>query len=155
MDEYYKQIAASVLFNPGVGVISSNANIFQNLICSSKPVLLVGHEIVELLYASAAGNILDLGSLSIFIQRAAPASNIDDSQSVVLGANAIRINNMQFNFFYGNTYTSYMPVVRPVNLILQPNQQMTISYALRYNSPVVSATDSVQFTYRLYWRELE
>jgi hypothetical protein len=155
MDEYFKQIAANVLFNPGVGVISSSANIFQNLICSSKPVLLVGHEIVDLLYASVAGNILDLGSLSIFIQRAVPASNIDDSQSVVLGANAIRINNMQFNFFYGNTYTSYMPVVRPVNLILQPNQQMTISYAVRYNSPVVSATDSVQFTYRLYWRELE
>jgi hypothetical protein len=155
MDEYYKQIAANVSFNPGVGVISSNANIFQNLICSSKPVLLVAHEIVELLYASNAGNILDLGSLSIFIQRAVPISNIDDSQSVVMGANAVKINNMQFNFFYGNTYTSYMPVVRPINLILQPNQQVTISYAIRYNSPVTSASDSVQFTYRLFWKELE
>jgi uncharacterized protein YcfL len=155
MDEYYKQIAASVLFNPGVGVISSNANIFQNLICSSKPVLLVGHEIVELLYASNAGNILDLGSLSILIQRAVPSQQIDDSQSVVLGANASRVSNLQFNFFYGNTYISYTPVVRPINLILQPNQQVTISYAVRYNSPVALATDSVQFTYRLYWRELE
>jgi hypothetical protein len=155
MEEYYRQIAANVSFNPGVGVISSNANIFQNLICSSKPVLLVAHEIVELLYASNAGNILDLGSLSIFIQRAVPASNIDDSQSVVMGANATRVNNLQFSFFYGNTYTSYTPVVRPVNLLLQPNQQVTISYAIRYLSPVASATDSMQFTYRLYWREFE
>jgi uncharacterized protein YcfL len=155
MDEYYKQIAAYVLFNPGVGVVESNANIFQNLICSSKPVLLVGHEIVNLLYASNAGNILDLGSLSILIQRSVPVQQIDDSQSVVLGANASRVFNLQFNFFYGNSYTSYTPAVRPVNLILQPNQQVTISYAVRYNSPVASATDSVQFTYRLYWKELE
>jgi hypothetical protein len=155
MDEYYKQIAASVLFNPGVGVVESNGNIFQNLICSSKPVLLVGHEVVNLLYSSNAGNILDLGSLSISIQRSLPVQQIDDSQSVVMGANAVKIVNMQFNFFYGNTYTSYMPAVRPINLILQSNQQMTISYSVRYNSPVNSATDSMQFTYRLFWRELE
>lgn len=155
MDEYYNQIAANVLFNPGVGVVESNGNIFQSLICSSKPVLLIGHEIVNLLYATNAGNILDLGSLSIFIQRAVPVQNIDDSQSVVMGANAVKIANMQFNFFYGNTYTSYMPAVRPINLILQPNQQVTISYSVRYNSPVNSATDSMQFTYRLYWKELE
>jgi uncharacterized protein YcfL len=155
MDEYYKQIAANVLFNPGVGVIESNANIFQNLICSSKPVLLVAHEILNLLYASSAGNILDLGSISIFIQRSVPSQQIDDSQSVVLGANASKIANMQFNFFYGNTYVSYRPAVRPINLILQPNQQVIISYSVRYLSPVASATDSMQFTYRLFWRELE
>jgi hypothetical protein len=154
MDEYYKQIAANVLFNPGVGVIESNANIFQNLICSSKPVLLVGHEIVNLLYSNNAGNILDLGSLSINIQRSLPAQQIDDSLSVVLGANASKITTIQFNFFYGNA-ASYTPAVRPINLILQPNQQVIISYSVRYLSPVASATDSMQFTYRLYWKELE
>jgi hypothetical protein len=155
MDEYLKQIAGNVLFNPGTGAISSSGVIFQNLICSSKPVILVGHEIVNLLYSDISGNILNLGSLSVFIQRALPAQNIDDSTAVVLGSDTIKVNALQFNFFYGTIYPSFVPVVRPVNILVQPNQQLNISYAVRYLSPVASPTDSMQFTYRLFWRELE
>jgi hypothetical protein len=152
MDEYYKQIAASVLFNPGVGVVSSNGAVFSGIICSQKAVLLVAHEIVELLYSSNAGNILDLGALSINIIRTAPVSNIDNSRSSATGPFANRVNNLQFNFFYGN---SYVPTIRPINLLLAANQEVQVNYAVRYLSPVASATDSVQFVYRLFWKELE
>jgi hypothetical protein len=155
MDEYYQQLAANVLINPGVGVLSSNGTIFSGVIFSNKKVLLVGHEIVDLLYASSTGNVLDLASLSVLIQRTAPVSNIDDSRASATGVPANKINNLQFNFFYGYQYPSYVPVTRPINLILQPNQQAVITFAARYMSPVTSATDSLQFTYRIFWRELE
>jgi hypothetical protein len=155
MEEYYQQLAASVLINPGVGVLSSNGTIFSGVIFSNKRVLLIGHEIVDLLYASNTGNILDLAYLSVLIQRSAPASNIDDSRASNTGVPASKVNNLQFNFYYGYQYASYIPVIRPINLILQPNQQVVINFSARYMTPVTSATDSLQFTYRIFWRELE
>jgi hypothetical protein len=154
MDEYYNQLAASVLINPGVGVVSSNGTIFSGVIFSNKRVLLVGHEIVDLLYSSNTGNILDLASLSVLIQRSAPASNIDDSRASNTGVPANKINNLQFNFFYGQN-ASYTPAIRPINLILQANQQAVITFTARYMTPVAAGTDSLQFTYRIFWKELE
>jgi hypothetical protein len=151
MDEYYKQIAGTILINPGVGTITTNANIFTGLRLSSKPCLLVGHEIVNLLYAKADGTpILELAHLSIFIQRGAPTAQIDDSITV---GGATRPANLQWCFLNGDN--NYMPVVRPVNLLLEPNQGMTISYSVFFKSPVALATDSFQFVYRLFWKELE
>jgi hypothetical protein len=151
MDEYYKQIAGNILINPGVGTITTNANIFTNLRLSSKSCLLIGHEIVDLLYAQSDGTpILQLAYFGIFIQRGAPISQIDDSITV---GGATRPANLQWCFINGDN--NYMPIVRPVNLLLEPNQVMTISYAIRFKVPVALATDSVQFVYRLFWKELE
>jgi hypothetical protein len=151
MEEYYKQIAGSISINPGVGTISSNSNIFTNLRLSAKPCLLIGHEIVDLLYAQSDGTpILQLAYVGILILRGAPISQIDDSITV---GGAVRPANLQWCFLNGNN--NYMPIMRPVNLLVEPNQVMTISYAIRYVNPVALATDSVQFVYRLFWKEIE
>ena len=149
-----KNLVGSVVYNPALNEQSSNANLFQNVIFSSEPVMLYGHKLIDLDYRTTAGVPQRLYKFSIFIQRALPVSQFDDTISRVSGVYTSVPSNIQECLFFSQNYGV---MVNDFKLLLIPvngNQQVTISWAVVYESPA-TGNESFQFTYRLWWVPLK
>lgn len=148
-EEYIKQAAVFIGVNPAAGLISVGGSVMQNLIMSSKPVIVLAHEVNNINYTDSSGVPKDLNYLDITIQRSLPAQNIDDSLSFTPGSSASRILNLQHSFQYNASYLGY----RVANFLIGPGQQINITFAMRFKALTV-AGDYVSFGYRIFWKEL-
>jgi hypothetical protein len=150
----YKQIAASVLINPNIGQTNINSNFIIGLTLSNKRCKLVAHEIINLLYATNAGvQLFEIGYLGINLIRS-NSERINNAVNYGFTGGALNISNIQTIFVYNdNIFDCGGP--KAIELEVLPSQVITISYAVYLkNAPTVN-DNSLQFTYRLFWEELE
>jgi hypothetical protein len=147
-----RQLAINFLVNPNTGQTSVNGNLVSSLLLSNKRCFLIAHELVSFYYATAANvQLFEVGYLSFSIIRN-PTGRINDARNFSLAPGVVNISNMQTIFVHND----FLPEsIKPINLMVEPNQLLTIAYAAQLKQPPAAPDNSLQFTYRLHWQEME
>lgn len=149
-----KTLVGNVVYNPAVNEQNSNAILFQNVIFSSEPVILYAHKLIDIDYREISGVPKRLYKFSIFIQRSLAVSQFDDTISRVNGPYTTVPSNIQECLFLSQIYGGLVNDVKPLLMLVNGDQQVTISWTVVYENPAVG-NESFQFTYRLFWLSLK
>jgi hypothetical protein len=149
--ENIKQLVLFNIFNPPTGQINLSGGLVNGLILSNKRCLLLAHELINIFYGTSAGYpLFEIGYFGININLS--GENINDAISGNFIPNTQIVNYIQTMFVFNNRIPES---VRPLNIVIEPNQNLNISYAGRLIEAPVTATNGFQFLYRLFWQELE